>query len=158
MRHLPISVFCDVFPHSWWRGPGICLEEWDREHEDPDSEFAFLLFNWIFVSFSADICLIFVTEIQDDVWILAEIWFVSFSAFERDLAFLFGLLSNFRLVADFWKMIWWFSLSFQLLGETLKKSESGFTYSQFNSHTWAKDDLNVDGLCKKFRDDLFWFS
>ena len=25
-------------------------------------------------------------------------------------------------------------------------------------HTWAKDDLNVDGLCKKLRDDLFWFS
>ena len=25
-------------------------------------------------------------------------------------------------------------------------------------HTWAKDDLNVDGLCKKLCDDLFWFT
>ena len=23
------------------------------------------------------------------------------------------------------------------------------------NHTWAKDDLNVDGLCKKLSDDLF---
>ena len=32
----------------------------------PNLQF-FSLFSWIFVSFSADICLIFVTEIQDDV-------------------------------------------------------------------------------------------
>ena len=31
-------------------------------------------------------------------------------------------------------------------------------HPQTSTHTWAKGDLRVDGLCKKLCDDLFWFS